>query len=407
MLLSELSNTDAEVILEIVEQNVPAMARLSEDAKSAEFASALLNCVTSERHIAEYLVKKHRRFCFLLLSCFTDNKVKNKTFAVDALNNMVGNLFRVPESFFYLQHAPSFRGIDSYASVVDAVFSEPKIFLNLEIGFIWERYTYPFNVTSNIYGENYLSTYTTALEKAVRAYCEAKSSQGNFGTARFFSNGFSNLIVFASFLPDTENVSNEVKVLVRKFLGDIGSVFQKSIDIYGASIEKNGLVSSEVIPQFDNVFGNNFSGSLCLRAFEFLDVLSRQSEHEDARQIAEMTFGHVLDEGNNSTSQIREALLNQIWEQIDKSLQQGSYPAISSIYFNMVRWGDPSRHGLEYKRARDFLYKSLLPVIKKKEEMLNKVLKEKAMLPPEMGYDEKKKQFFYQYVNSKVYIPKK
>ena len=405
------SDKDPGVMVDIVYDNLypimlsstrePSMPIDSPEA----FADGILNIITAENSFADYIVTTRLDFLTSYIDIGISLGFENPALK-NGLNNLVESLFKNQESFLYRQH--DYKGVGRYVSIANGIFSNQDVFSNIELLTAWEAYEYPITQGYTL-GETYLRTFLDCLEKAWTAYLVKPD---NDRSLRFFYGSFDKLTSYCQFLP-VDRLGSDREKLVRSRLDDVarflGSACLRALSVKWQSSD---FAEHYRIPRFNDYGGGeNVTGLYVEALVNLMDTLSRRPVDKDTEQYYRLTFHSafysLLKSDEPGCREMRGSFLSRVWDLILVSTREGSYPAMSSIYFQLINWGSPQpNEAEEYQKAQYYLYDQLLPRIERRELMLDGEEKGRALLPEKLKFNPEKNSFIYIYGDGEILIPR-
>ena len=164
----QISHTEPEIMIDIINNNLSRIMKVAnEKNESGEYANAILECIVSTDHTMEYIATKRIDFIFNFFTLVKDQETVSEG-TRNALNGIIKGLFQFDRSFLYSQY--KHEGLSRFASVYELIFSDPKIFKEIDLLMCWEAYEYPMRPDSRQLSDKYLGAYLHAMSLATKAY---------------------------------------------------------------------------------------------------------------------------------------------------------------------------------------------------------------------------------------------
>ncbi|MCL5675549.1 MAG: hypothetical protein M1120_00280 [Patescibacteria group bacterium] len=380
--------TDA--IKELEDTNIKTV----EDNDYRRYAASLLDLLLSEKSVADYIVTYRIGFLIALIKLIKGKSLSQRSIGM-GFQKLVRRLFENPDSYSYKQLDS--QGLTLYAPIYEVLFGDLYFVEEFSVLGMWSSYS--SGATEQILmSEDYIDVFLEALTTAI----EANKFQDNpaswkIANSLYDLNNYGQRLVWQR-KAYPEEITNKLMSAIETFYG---MTFPR---LYLEAVQNNTVSDFEKKAKKGQRYREqSLTASYADAMVEFLGHIANMNDRKMERHYTM----HVLDEilpisnGTDEFENIRICFFEYLWEEIEKNVAHGWFPAILRVYIAEMYWDAPTMpewRKKERKHLIDYLYKELKPRILKDELMANYIdKKESELLPQEMSFDRKTGKFFIEY----------
>lgn len=354
--------------------------------KYCTYAQELLNVILSDEKVADHIVTSRIDFLFSFL-----NHMKNKGLSRYTIgrgfDKLMMQLFENPESYLYKQL--KYDGLSSYAPIYKTIFGDLYFIKKFSVLKIWNS-----GIRKNTkHDEEYAQVFVKAIEESIKS-CKFQDQSACDEIA----------FVLHQLVDFTQNILWDHQRKSKAFNQGFWSIerfFGHTFpDLYKKAIEDKTINDYELQVNKGDKYRQSLTASYSLALVELLGEISRADNKEIERHHAMGATHNVLSIIDTGTTfnNLRECILENMWEQISDNVIHGHFPATLRIYISLMYWNSghlPEWFMTERDKLIKYLYTELAPRIERKELMANyKDTKEKELLPAEIIYDTSLHKYF-------------